>query len=431
MDFWANFEIYYRQTLKKETAEYFRQVPLFHDQAVPEECANASEFLCSPWVQMQLPWQPVIFHQWLVAALATFLRYEIDVINLFSMHIPDHLLQIVQRFLSLRDKAMPLIRGGFNLLSLQLNSKPTVDFDIVRCILDMVVLPLVPILDFIVQVVDRDMIGDLRKMAVFEKGEFTKSVPLNMPYNEAETFYSRSVSKRFFSFRSIFGHDIRKLEEVIQQLDCVNYSYAIPPRTEEYVEKILGYWKDCEEAFWLFLKERGSKYYDFSDLELSKELLKENSAFSLFELFVNVKMIPNNFGYCRDEQNFGFTCTISNLINAKSSAYADSAVFSYLKYVMWEQGKQFMFSPQFAQYLESAAKTSKEEIEKMLDDVETRVVTRDGLKELLRADISSPQIKNSTVDTYEVNNVFLIPFIRFLPKKKISIIASVLFFILH
>jgi hypothetical protein len=401
LDFWATFDSYYKAP--EQETEFFRQVPLFYDEGVPEQCESASDFLCSPWVQMQLPWQPVIFHQWLVASLAVLLKYEVDVINLFSMRIPDHLLPYVQRFLSLRDKAMGLIRGGFSLLRLQMMSEQTVDLDVVRCILDYVVLPLVPILDFIVQVNDRDILGDLKKMAINEAGEFTQSIALYVLHNETDTFYNRSV--RSLSFDDIFGCNEERLEEVVKKLDedyFTKYICSVHPRNEEYVEEIGGYWEESEEGFWIFLKEHGSKYFDLpDDLENSKEqLLQDNSGFFLFDMYVGIKRFPSTFGYCKEEQSFGFTCTIYNLILAKFRASLDTAVFSYLKHLMWKQNKEILYTPQF---FGAAGESSKAEIEKMLDDVETCEVTRDDLKKLLKAGISSPQPNDTILRSYEVN----------------------------
>jgi len=54
-----------------------------------EECQTATEFLLEPWILVQLPFQPLLFHQWSVALLAEALKFEIELKELF--YIPSHL----------------------------------------------------------------------------------------------------------------------------------------------------------------------------------------------------------------------------------------------------------------------------------------------------------------------------------------------------
>jgi len=41
-----------------------------------EQCKSAAEFLLEPWILVQLPFQPVLLHQWSVALLAESLKFE-------------------------------------------------------------------------------------------------------------------------------------------------------------------------------------------------------------------------------------------------------------------------------------------------------------------------------------------------------------------
>jgi len=43
-----------------------------------EECESAAEFLLEPWVLVQLPFQPLLLHQWCVALMAEALKFKTE-----------------------------------------------------------------------------------------------------------------------------------------------------------------------------------------------------------------------------------------------------------------------------------------------------------------------------------------------------------------
>jgi len=50
-----------------------------------EECQTAAEFLLEPWILVQLPFQPLLLHQWSVALLAEALKFQKELGEFQSM----------------------------------------------------------------------------------------------------------------------------------------------------------------------------------------------------------------------------------------------------------------------------------------------------------------------------------------------------------
>ena len=51
-------------------------------------CKSAKDFLLEPCILIQLPWTPILLHQWLVAALAEVLLFEKSSVELRHWPIP-------------------------------------------------------------------------------------------------------------------------------------------------------------------------------------------------------------------------------------------------------------------------------------------------------------------------------------------------------
>jgi hypothetical protein len=56
-----------------------------------EECKSAEEYLFEPWVLLQLPFEPVILHQWSVALMAEALRFRKQITDFTTMAYPKNL----------------------------------------------------------------------------------------------------------------------------------------------------------------------------------------------------------------------------------------------------------------------------------------------------------------------------------------------------
>jgi len=54
-----------------------------------EECQSAAEFLLEPWILVQLPFQPLLLHQWAVALLAEALKFqrELDDVSFYPVQV--------------------------------------------------------------------------------------------------------------------------------------------------------------------------------------------------------------------------------------------------------------------------------------------------------------------------------------------------------
>jgi len=54
-----------------------------------EQCESAAEFILEPWVLVQLPFQPLLLHQWLVAVLAETLKFKTEMVEFKHMAVPN------------------------------------------------------------------------------------------------------------------------------------------------------------------------------------------------------------------------------------------------------------------------------------------------------------------------------------------------------
>lgn len=54
----------------------------------PENCGSVEDFLLSPWVLIQLPFRPALYHQWTLALLAETLKYQMDISDLMIIETP-------------------------------------------------------------------------------------------------------------------------------------------------------------------------------------------------------------------------------------------------------------------------------------------------------------------------------------------------------
>lgn len=54
----------------------------------PENCGSVEDFLLSPWVLIQLPFRPPLYHQWTLALLAETLKFQMDISDLMIIDTP-------------------------------------------------------------------------------------------------------------------------------------------------------------------------------------------------------------------------------------------------------------------------------------------------------------------------------------------------------
>jgi hypothetical protein len=74
-----------------------------------ELCESPSDFILEPWILVQLPFQPLILFQWLVAVFAETLKFESETADFFHLHLPDEFkdaLSLLQSILLKHQKAL-------------------------------------------------------------------------------------------------------------------------------------------------------------------------------------------------------------------------------------------------------------------------------------------------------------------------------------
>jgi hypothetical protein len=90
----------------------------FPQDIAPDQCESAGEFLLEPWVLLQLPFQPSMLHQWAVAVLAETLRFQKETVTIFTIGVPEELLEEVHLLKKMHKK---LMEGAITLLSIFCN----------------------------------------------------------------------------------------------------------------------------------------------------------------------------------------------------------------------------------------------------------------------------------------------------------------------
>jgi hypothetical protein len=61
---------------------------IFSTEGGQDVCTSPAEFLLEPWVLVQLPWNPVLLHQWLVAVFAEYLKLKIQFADFRHLGLP-------------------------------------------------------------------------------------------------------------------------------------------------------------------------------------------------------------------------------------------------------------------------------------------------------------------------------------------------------
>jgi hypothetical protein len=416
VDFWAKLEKYCKGP--EESTVFLHQVPLFLDHGVPDQCDNPAEFLCNPWVLIQLPWHPVILHQWLLAVFAEFIRFQTELFSLCSLMMPKQLQPLSMKLVALMHKTETLISCGFSLIGLQIKSEKTVDFEIVKCVLENIVLPLIPIINFLVAEKTRVMFGNLKRMACSNLqeldgyGYYFKM--RDMLFCHTGTLYDLTATVE--SFEDLLGRTKGGFQEVVNRLSKDYSVSGLKPTVvtdlktqlqsdEEEPSKHLEEWKEPETGFQQFVATYTKKYFNCQDLDLSKESVTADSGGrDLFYYYTTAKQLDilNRSG----EGFTGFMISIKNLELVKVKTALEALVTIDACTMMTNQEKEIISTYQLDCEVEEL---TLDEMEEMLKEVETCVVSRDDLKELLKADMkTSTHLENASADLNQNFEVLII-----------------------
>jgi hypothetical protein len=177
-------------------------------------CGNAAEFILDPWVMIQLPWYPVMFHQWLAAVLAEVLKFEKEIVELNHWPIADSMKIPVGLLFRVRTTLRRTLYCGFLFLHMQYEYCPDFEMEqsIVSTIMDRVVLLAAPYLRFLLSNNYKRLLMSLKNYlwtAAKNRGPVRPSARINNMYDakfdELSYLYSPDFWKSDGKAEKLFG----------------------------------------------------------------------------------------------------------------------------------------------------------------------------------------------------------------------------------
>lgn len=114
-------------------------------------CGSAAEFILDPWVLIQLPWHPLMLHQWLAAVLAETLKFEKEIAEFFHWPVANLMIPTLNNVVQIREALRQVLNCGFIRLFSLYATSPSFDASqtVVSPALDDVVLSAIPYLQFL------------------------------------------------------------------------------------------------------------------------------------------------------------------------------------------------------------------------------------------------------------------------------------------
>jgi hypothetical protein len=205
------------------------QRQLFCDEGDLHLCQSSAEFLLEPWLLMQLPWHPAVYYQWLIATLAEVLKAKKELVEFCWWPVAEKMFSVVRTLLTQVETLHRRIILGFDLIDWLTNydqdpnSGYETNLHTVECILNMIVLPSLPAIEFLVGEKFNIMVRALKRMAWPSQGELTLEEELVATY-----CYSLETDFFFPAFclstddlgnaTHLFG-EIGSLQDIKDQLD--------------------------------------------------------------------------------------------------------------------------------------------------------------------------------------------------------------------
>jgi hypothetical protein len=215
-------------------------------------CGNAAEFILDPWVMMQLPWYPVMFHQWLAAVLSEVLKFEKELVELNHWPIADLMKTPVGQLFQIRAILRRSLYCGFLYLHMQYEYCPDFEMEqsIVSIIMDRVVLLAAPYLRFLLsnnymrllmslknylwtEVKNRGPVGPLTRInnmydAKFDELHYLYSPEFWKSDGKAEKLFGRSAAD---SMKNSQGTEKEWIEDFLQDAEfkvfLVSYTFEL------------------------------------------------------------------------------------------------------------------------------------------------------------------------------------------------------------
>jgi hypothetical protein len=155
------------------------QKQLFADEGDLHLCESPAEFLLEPWLLMQVPWHPAVYYQWLIAALAEELKAMEQLVEFYVWPVPKRLVSAVCKLLMMVEKLHQRLLCGFRLINWLANdnkdscSRFDTNCQTVQSILNLVILPSLPTIEFLVGDKFNIMANALKRMAWPSEGRLT------------------------------------------------------------------------------------------------------------------------------------------------------------------------------------------------------------------------------------------------------------------
>lgn len=180
---------------------YYNFIEPFLLQEAPELCENASEFILNPWVLIQLPWYPLMFHQWLAAVMAETLKFEKEIAEFFHWPVILPMLPIICNLVKISEILRGTLVRGFLFLHTQYSLHDDIELDqtVVKGISDRVVLFAIPHLQFLLSNDTMRLVQTLKRIFWIQmknNGPLC-SIPLS-------TFYSNLLDKTNYLYNPEF-----------------------------------------------------------------------------------------------------------------------------------------------------------------------------------------------------------------------------------
>jgi hypothetical protein len=171
---------------------------LFADHGDLHQCDSPEEFLLEPWLLMQVPWHPALFNQWLAAALAEVLKAKKELVEFYRWPVPNKLYTAIEMLLSKVETLHRRLLIGAGLINWWTSSGSgfEINLETSKCVLNRVVLPSLPTIEFLVSKKFYNVTRALKRMAWLCDGKLT---------NKGEDVVANCCCDSINKFQTMYG----------------------------------------------------------------------------------------------------------------------------------------------------------------------------------------------------------------------------------
>jgi hypothetical protein len=200
-------------------------------------CGNAAEFILDPWVMIQLPWYPVMFHQWLAAVLSEVLKFEKEIVEFHHWPVADSMKTPIAQLFFVRARLRRALYCGFLYLHLQYSHCPDFEMeqDMVTTILDRIILFAAPYLRFLLSGNSMRLVMSLKNYlwtAVKSRGPFRPVARIN-------NMYEALFDELHYLYNPQFWKSDGKAEKIFGKLTTDEFRKNLKANEEEWNEEFL------------------------------------------------------------------------------------------------------------------------------------------------------------------------------------------------